>query len=143
MSTHNTEQAVIQLHANLSKTVALFHTFVETELPVLPDFIKHQAFMRRISLSFIALFEYLREASALPQEYLEKQPEELAAYFVEKGFLEEGDKESFATLASMYMAIRWSTQGKVPDADKIMTKALPTYQFLKKVVDAGTARYTT
>jgi hypothetical protein len=98
--------------------------------------------MRRISLSFIALFEYLREASSLPQEYLDKQPEELAAYFVEKGFLEDGDKESFATLASMYMAIRWSSQGKVPDAQKIMTKVQPIFQFLKKVVDAGSLRHT-
>jgi aminoglycoside phosphotransferase family enzyme len=141
MSIHNTD-SVVQLHANLAKTVALFHTFAQAELPVLPDFIQHQACMRRISLSFIALFEYLREASSLPQEYLDKQPEELAAYFVEKGFLEDGDKESFATLASMYMAIRWSSQGKVPDAQKIMTKVQPIFQFLKKVVDAGSLRHT-
>lgn len=134
---HTHEKLTPPLYANFASTVELLGTFLSVEDQAVPRFIRNQAFMRRLSLSFIALFEYLRAVAQLPQDYLDKQPDELATYFMEKGLLAEADKESFTSLANIYVAIRWSSPGKSPDEEKIMMKAQPMYEFLKKIVDAG------
>jgi hypothetical protein len=139
MNEHNDSHAKLRapLYGNFVSTVELLGTFLSVGDKTVPLFIRNQAFMRRLSLSFIALFEYLRAASELPQEYLDKQPDDLASYFVEKGFLGEDDKESFTLLANIYVAIRWSSPGKSPDEEKIIMKAQSIYEFLKKIVDRG------
>ncbi len=140
MHAYNKEEVVPRLHANLAVTVQVFGTFLDLDEKAVPLFLRNQACLRRFSLSFLALFEYLREVSSLPADYLEKQPEELAAYFVKQGYLDEGDTESFVLLASIYVAVRWASHGKNPDEEKIMAKARQVYELLIKVVDSGKAR---
>ncbi len=134
---YNKEEIVPRLHANLASTVKLFGAFLDLDEKAVPPFLRNQACMRRFNLSFLALFEYLREVSSLPEEYLEKQPEELAAYFIQQGYLEESDTESFVLLASIYIAVRWASHGKNPDEEKIMVKSRQVYDLLTKVVASG------
>ena len=87
MHAYNKEEIVPRLHANLAATVRAVWRLSYLDEKAVPPFLRNQACMRRLSLSFLALFEYLREVSSLPEEYLEKQPEELAAYFISRGIL--------------------------------------------------------
>jgi hypothetical protein len=145
MHAHNKEKTASPVIGDLTQTVELFGTFLHHETSDIPSFIRNQACMRRLSLSFVILFAYLREASSMPEDFVQKdgsvqkQPEEFADYFIKKGLFEESDKESYVMLASMYMAIRWSSHGKYPDEEKIMINVQRVYAFLKKVVDSASS----
>lgn len=136
MHEYKKEEVLPQLSANLASSVELFGTMLAVDERAVPGFIRNQAFLRRFNLCFLALFEYLQRASDMPREFLEKKPDELADYFIEKGYLQAGDKDSLVMLANIYVAIRWSSAGKYPDEQKIMLQVQPIYEFLKRVLAA-------
>ncbi len=134
MIKHKKEDRVPRLYSNLVATIALFDTLLETKKKEVTSSIINRAMMRRLRVSFLALYEYLREKTAIPSEYSDKPLEDIADYFIKHGCFEEGDKEEFLNLGSIYTAIRWSAPGNSPDEAKIMGQVEPVYEFLKKIV---------
>ena len=96
--------------------------------------IRNAAFMRRLRICFISLYEYLSEKATLPEEYREKSLEDIADYLISKQVLTSDDKEPLVLLGSVYAAIRWSKPGIVPHEEKIMEELPKFYDFIKRVV---------
>ncbi len=137
MPKHNTKEGVPRLHANLAASVAMFGSLIGVDEKLIAPAIKNQALMRRFRVCFLALYEYLREKTAITKEYSDKPLEEVAEYFISKSAFDKEDKESFITFGSIYTAIRWSAPGNRPREDKIMEQVQPIHEFLKKMVAAG------
>ncbi len=125
-----------QLYENLVGTVRRFGEILSVDDQAVPTIFRQQALLRRLSIGFIVLFEYLKEISALPEEDASKPLDELSDYFILKGVLEKEDKEKMLVLGSMYMAIRWPEPGNFPNEEKIMQDVQEIYEFLEKTVKA-------
>ncbi len=133
MSKLNTEKIVPRLHTNFIATTKLFNDILESDDKLVSEEIKRKAIMRRLRISFLALYEYFKEASKLPEEYAQKPLDEGTDYFIKQGVLSADDKDNFLLLGSVYTAIRWSGPGGSPNEVKIMEQVPKVFEFLSKM----------
>ena len=129
MENHNHDKTL----AHLTATVSLFGDLLKVEKKAVPPLLLNQALLRRLRISFLALYEHLRETSHMPDDMNEKPLDEIADYFIAQKGLSEEDKKTFLILGSIYTAIRWSEPGTGPYAEKIMAEVPAIYEFLRKI----------
>jgi hypothetical protein len=124
-----------QLSNNLLYTYELFGNLLAVPKESVPVSVKNKAFLRRLSISFISIFELLNEKSNIPKEFREKKKlEEIADFFISKQVLSPDDKDSFVLFGNVYAAIRWATPGNEPNEEKIMEHVDALYAFMQRFV---------
>lgn len=135
MHQHNDESSKL-LFKNLKGTVEIFGLLLSAPIEGVPAILRTRALLRRITVSFIALYEYLREKSHLEKEMHNKPLEEITEFFVKERVLDAEDKDSFIKLGSIYGAIRWPAPGSQTDTVKILENVPELYTFLSRLVVA-------
>ncbi len=125
-----------QIQDNFFKSVDLFDQVIAVDESLVPKEVRNQVLLRRLCVSFLSLYEYLRAKTEVPQELHDKPLEDITDHIIKKGGIDKDDKDSFIMLGSMYSAIRWSNPGNSPDEDKIIEEVPAMHAFLKKVVAA-------
>ncbi len=95
------EQMLTSLLSNASRSFACFEELMSVPADTVDSTIRSKAYMRRLRICFISLYEYLCEKTSLPEEYREKSLEDIADYFVSKKVLSADDKEVFALLGNV------------------------------------------
>ena len=121
---------------NLNGSVDFFGMILSVPQEAVPSRMKTEALLRRVSLSFIALYEYLREKSSVKQDMHNKPLEELADFFIKEKSLMPEDKESFVKLGNVYGVLRWPAPGMSIDTNKVLEHIPDIYAFLKRFVEA-------
>ncbi len=119
---------------NLTVSVDLFDKLFSISETAVPQMIRKKALLRRVRVSFLALYEYLREKAQPPTPLHDKPLADVADFFIKENVLAADDKDSFMLLGNMYSAIRWSAPGSSADGDKILKELPDTYAFLTRFI---------
>ena len=135
MHQHNKESSNSLIN-NLNGTVDFFGMILSVPQEAVPSRLNTEALLRRVNLSFIALYEFLREKSSAQQDIHNKPLEEIADFFIKEKALLPEDKESFIKLGNVYGVLRWPAPGMSIDMNKVLEHIPDIYAFLKRFVEA-------